>query len=100
VGPDAGPVSLRGSAGVEFERLHFEGRAVAPYTGATNNRNAVAPFLGVMPRFRVAKGAYIATELTVGLSYPTTVVRLAGQEVTDFGKPLGTAALGFEAVWP
>jgi hypothetical protein len=99
-GGESAPVSARCSAGVEYERLHFEGKPVAPYTGATNNRNALAPFVGVMPRFRVAQGAYIATELVVGLSYPTTVVRLAGHETTEFGKPLGTAALGFEAVWP
>ena len=94
-----GPVSLRCSLGVELERLRFEGKPVAPYTGATNNRTAWAPFAGVTPRFRVAKGAYVTTEVMVALAYPTTVVRLAGDEVTDFGRPLGTAALGVEVVW-
>ena len=96
---DSAPVSLRCSAGVEWERLRFEGRPVAPYSGATNSRSAWAPFAGIAPRFRVAKGAYIVTELMVALAYPNTVVRLAGREVTDFGKPLGTVALGLEVVW-
>jgi hypothetical protein len=40
------------------------------------------------------------TELTLALASPTTVVRVAGQEATSFGRPFGTAALELELGLP
>lgn len=100
VGPSASPVSLRCEVGVEHERLRLQGTPNAPYRGATDTVATFAPFVGVAPRFRVASGVYVVTEVALALASPTTVIRLAGREVTDWGRPLGTVAVGLELVWP
>ena len=99
-GEAAAAVSLRCTAGVELDKLRFEGHPTLPYLGATDNRTTFSPFLGLTPRFRVTSSVYVVTELVVALASPTTVVRIAGQDVTSFGRPLGTAALGLELTLP
>jgi hypothetical protein len=93
-------VSLRCAAGVELDKLRFEGHPTSPYLGASENRTAWSAFAGIAPRFRVTSSVHIVTELVVALANPTTVVRIAGREVTSFGRPLGTAALGLELTLP
>jgi hypothetical protein len=56
--------------------------------------------LGLTPRFRVTSSVHVVTELVVALASPATVVRIAGQDVTSFGRPLGTAALALELTLP
>jgi len=56
--------------------------------------------VGLAARFRVAPSLFVLTELTAAIAYPRTVVRLAGREATDWGQPLGTAAIGLEVAWP
>jgi hypothetical protein len=100
VGGNASAVSLRGTAGVELDKLRFEGHATSPYLGATDNRTTWSPFLGVAPRFRLTPSIHVVTELVLALASPSTIVRVAGQEVTSFGRPFGTAALALELTLP
>ena len=100
VGAKSSPVSLRCSAGVELAHLHFDGTANPSYVGAVDTRTTWSPLVGLAARFRVAPSLFVFTELTAALAYPRTVVRLAGREATDWGQPLGTAAIGLEVAWP
>ena len=100
LGNIASPVSFRGAVGLELDWLHFEGTAVAPYLSAKQTRTAWSPFVAATTRFRVASGWYVFTELAAALALPATVVRIAGNEVTDWGRPLATAAVGVELTWP
>lgn len=100
LGPRASPVLLRCKLGIEHERLRLQGKPNAPYRGATDSVSTFAPFVGIAPRFRLAPGVYAVTELALALASPTTVIRLAGHEVTDWGRPLGTVAVGLELMWP
>ncbi len=100
VGARASPVSVRCMAGAELARLRFEGTANPPYAGVIDSRTTVSPVAGVTARFRVASSLFVVTELMVAVAFPRTVVRLAGREVTDWGRPMGTAAVGLELAWP
>jgi len=100
LGAKASPVSVRCMAGVEVARLHFDGTANAPYVSTSDNRTTWAPSAGVTARFRVAPSLYVITEVMAALAFPRTIVRLAGREATDWGRPMGTAAIGLELAWP
>jgi hypothetical protein len=100
VGGQASPVSLRCSAGIELDKLRFEGRPTPPYVGATETRTTWSAFIGAAPHFRLAPSLSVITELVVGVASPTTVVRIAGREATTWGRPQGSAALGLELTWP
>jgi hypothetical protein len=100
IGRQAAPVSLRCEAGIEHERLRLQGRPNPPYRAATDSATTFSPFVGIAPRFRVTGGVYIVTDFVLALASPTTVIRLAGREVTDWGRPLGTVAVGLELEWP
>lgn len=93
-------VSLRCAAGVELDWLRFQGSAIAPYHSAQVTRRAWAPFASATTRFRAAHGFYVFTELSAAFAYPRTVLRVADRELTNWGRPLGTAAFGIELTWP
>ena len=100
LGNGASPVSLRFATGLELDWLHFQGTALSPYLSARQTRTAWSPFVAVTTRFRVASGGYVFTELAAAFAFPSTVVRIAGDEVTHWGLPLATAAIGVELCWP
>ncbi|HEX2870029.1 MAG TPA: hypothetical protein VHP33_02210 [Polyangiaceae bacterium] len=100
LGPRTSPVLLRCKLGIEHERLRLQGKPNAPYRGAIDSVATFAPFVSVAPRFRLAAGLHAVTELALALASPTTVIRVAGHEVTNWGRPLATVAVGLELEWP
>ncbi len=99
-GEAASPVSLRCASGLELDWVRFEGSALSPYRGSKESRTAWAPFVAATTRFRLARSVYVFSELAAAVAFPATVVRVAGAEVTTWGRPLGTAAIGVELTWP
>ena len=100
VGAATAPVTLRCAAGLEFDVLRFEGKALPPYQSATDTRRTRSPFAGASARFRVATGWYVVADLMAELAFPSTTVRIAGSEVSSWGRPLATASIGVELALP
>jgi hypothetical protein len=98
-GRDA-PVSLRITAAAGLGRLELRGQANAAYLGATENRFVAFPSLGVTARVSLASHLRFFVDATGSTAFPKTVVRLAGREATDFGRPALGAALGLELSAP
>lgn len=100
LGDDSSLVSVRALFGAELDRLRFEGHAAEPYESASETRLSLSPFLGGALRLRLTNDVHLWGELAAALSMPRTTVRIANEEVGDFGRPLATAALGLELTWP
>lgn len=100
LGERASPVAVRLGLGAELELLRISGKATPDYVSATDARTSFSPFASVAPRFRLSDGLHAVAELAVGVASPTTTVRIAGRELSDWGRPWGTASLGLELTWP
>jgi len=90
------PVSLRLTAAAGLGRLQLRGQANAAYVSATESRFVACPSLGVTARLALASNLRFFVDATGTTAFPKTVVRLAGREATDFGRPALGAALGLE----
>jgi hypothetical protein len=90
------PVSLRLTAAAGLGRLQLRGQANAAYVSATESRFVACPSLGVTARFALASRLRFFVDATGSTAFPKTVVRLAGREATDFGRPALGAAVGLE----
>jgi hypothetical protein len=101
LGTDAAPLIGRFQAGLALARLAVSGTADAPaYVGAHDDLLAWGPWIGaaVRPRLSTHFSAVFAAD--AGLSFPRTVIRSAGREVTTWGRPLVTGVAGLEVTWP
>jgi hypothetical protein len=94
------PVSLRLTAAAGLGRLQLNGQASAAYVGATDGRFIACPSLGVTAGFALASNLRFFVDATGSSAFPRTVVRLAGREATEFGRPALGAALGLELFTP
>jgi hypothetical protein len=94
------PVSLRLTAAAGLGLLRLSGQASSAYVSATESRFVACPSLGVTARFALASNLRVFVDATGSTAFPKTVVRLAGHEVTDFGRPALGAALGLELSVP
>ena len=93
-------VSLRLTAAAGLGRLQLLGQASSAYISATENRFVACPSLGVTARFALASNLRFFVDATGSTTFPKTVVRLAGREAADFGRPALGAALGLELSAP
>ena len=98
--PWASSLFVRFSAGIALAHLHWQGAANSPNVSAAEDAFAWSPTGGVAAGFRLAAGLRVVGEATLLVGYPRTVVRLAGREVTAWGRPAGTASISFELSLP
>ena len=94
-GPQA-PVSLRLTAAAGVGRLQLSGQASPNYEGVTESRWVACPSLGVTARFALAPHLRLFVDGNGSIAFPKTVVRVAGREATEWGRPALSAALGLE----
>jgi len=90
------PVSLRLTAAAGLGRLQLRGAASPNYLGATETRLVACPSLGVTARLALAPHLRLFTDVAGSIAFPKTVIRLAGREATEWGRPALSAALGLE----
>jgi hypothetical protein len=94
-GPQA-PVSLRLTAAAGVGRLQLGGQASPNYQGVTESRWVACPSLGVTARFALASYLRLFVDGHGSVAFPKTVIRVAGREATEWGRPALSAALGLE----
>jgi hypothetical protein len=94
------PVSLRLTAAAGLGRLQLRGQASPGYVSAIESRFVACPSLGVTARFALASHLRLFVDATGSTAFPKTVLRLAGREAADFGRPALGAALGLELSAP
>lgn len=99
-GPWTSSLFVRFSAGIALARLHWQGAANAPNVSAVEDGFAWSPTGGVAAGFRLAPNVRVIVETMLLVGYPRTVVRLAGRDVTAWGRPAGTASIGVELSLP
>jgi len=90
------PVSLRLTVAAGLGRLQLRGQPSAEYQGATESRWVACPSLGVAARFALASNLRLFVDGSGSIAFPKTVIRLAGREATDWGRPMLSAAVGLE----
>jgi hypothetical protein len=90
------PVSLRLTAAAGVGRLQLRGQPSGSYLGATETRTVASPSLGVTARFALGPHVRFFVDATGSTAFPKTVIRLAGREATDWGRPALSAALGLD----
>jgi hypothetical protein len=91
---------LRFSIGIALEHLRWQGAANAPNLSAVEDVFAWSPTGGLAAGVRLAANLRVVGEATLLVGYPRTVVRLAGRDVTAWGRPAGTASIGIELSLP
>jgi hypothetical protein len=89
-------VSLRLTAAAGLGRLQLRGAAGPNYVGATETHLVACPSLGVTARFVLAPHLRFFADATGSTAFPKTVIRLAGREASEWGRPALGAALGLE----
>jgi hypothetical protein len=100
VSDGAWPISLRLSAGLALARLRLNGTASSPYFGTGEERLTWSPTAGITARLPLARNLSVVSELLALVAYPRTVVRSAGREVSEWGRPAAAGTIGLELAWP
>lgn len=90
------PVSLRLTAAAGLGRLQLRGAASPSYVSATETRLVACPSLSVTARLALAPHLRLFLDGAGSTAFPKTVIRLAGREATEWGRPALSAALGLE----
>jgi hypothetical protein len=93
------PVSLQLGAAAGLGQLHLIGEGTPPYLGATDDRVVVTPSVGITARFFLAPNVSLFANATGAAALPKTVIRLAGREVTTWGRPALAGGVGLEVSW-
>ncbi len=90
------PVSVRLTAALGLGQLQLRGAANPTYVSASDDRFVASPSLGVTLRLALAPGVRLFADAIGSTVFPKTVIRLAGREATQWGRPALSAALGLE----
>jgi hypothetical protein len=90
------PVSLRLTAAAGLGTLQLRGDASAAYVGASEKRLVVCPSLGLTTRISLATNLHVFIDASASTAFPKTVIRLAGREATEWGRPALAGAFGLE----
>lgn len=95
MGHDA-PVSLRLTVAAGLGKLVLRGQATQRYQGVSESRLLACPSLGVTGRFALTSNLRFIVDATGSTAFPKTVIRLAGREASEWGRPALSAAMGLE----
>jgi hypothetical protein len=90
------PVSLRLTAAAGLGSLQLHGAASLGYVGASQHHFVVCPSLGLTTRITVATNLRLVIDALGSTAFPKTVIRLAGRDATDWGRPALAGAFGLE----
>jgi hypothetical protein len=90
------PVSLRLTAAAGLGTLQLRGDATAAYVGASEKRLVACPSLVITARIRLATHLHVFIDASASAAFPKTVIRLAGRDATEWGRPALTGAFGLE----
>jgi hypothetical protein len=94
------PLSVRIGAGIALGRLHLTGTGNPSYLGVSDDRFVASPSVGATLRWFLVPNLDLFADLQGSAAFPKTVVRAAGREVADWGRPALAAAMGLELAWP
>jgi hypothetical protein len=94
-GPKA-PFSLRLTVAAGLGRLQLRGQPSPDYEGVTESRWVACPMLGITARVPLASHLRLFVDGSGSIAFPKTVIRVAGREATEWGRPALAAALGLE----
>jgi hypothetical protein len=89
-------LALRAQLGAELDELRFRGEALAPYVGGEAHLLTLGPWGSLLASLRLGLGLRFAAALAASWAYPRSVVRFAGSEIRDWGRPCLTGAVGVE----
>jgi hypothetical protein len=87
-------------SGLLFGVLALSGAAESPYLGVHEDELVWGPWLGAGLRSSLTSKLGLVFGVDVAFTYPKTVIRSAGDEVTTFGRPLVSGMSGLEMTWP
>ncbi len=99
-GPLGAPLTGSAHAGLLLSRLTISGSAESPYFGVREEAIAWGPWAGLGAHLALADKVGLVLGADMAFTFPKTVVRAAGRELTTWGRPLYAAAAGVEMVWP
>jgi hypothetical protein len=87
-------------AGIAVASLAFRGVARAPYAGVHDHLWSCSPYLGSGLGWRIVSNFGARADVAVGIDASHTVVRFAGREVADWGRPWLAGSAALELSWP
>jgi hypothetical protein len=93
-------LAVRSAAGVALGSLGFSGAARSPYAGVHDHLWSWSPYVGSGLVWRVAPSFGLRADVAVGVDASHTVVRFAGREVADWGRPWLAGSAALELSWP
>ncbi len=87
-------------SGLLFGVLALSGAAESPFFGVHEDELVWGPWLGAGLRSSLTSKLGLVAGVDAAFTYPKTVIRSAGDEVTTFGRPVVSGMLGLEMTWP
>jgi hypothetical protein len=90
------PLGLRLSGGIEWNQIEFTGEVTGTYTGGSVYLSTFAPWLAVGASVRISSQLQLVPQIVGSWAMPRTVVRVAGQELRDWGQPVLAGSLNLE----
>lgn len=93
------PLSGQLLAGAMLTRLTTRGDATAPFVGEEEEHVLAGPWLGGRLELELSSLFAVFLAGDAGLSFPRTVIRSAGRELTSYGRPLISASAGVALLW-
>lgn len=91
--PSTARADARVAAGVWGVLMQMSGVASAPYAGATETVDTVAPHLDVTLGWRFTRRLTVGARLSGAAATPAVTVRFPGRDAATWGRPLGLGAL-------
>jgi hypothetical protein len=93
------PLSGQLLAGAMLTRLTTRGDATTPFVGEEEEHVLAGPWLGGRLELELSSLFAVFLAGDAGLSFPRTVIRSAGRELTSYGRPLISASAGVALSW-
>jgi hypothetical protein len=99
-GARSSPLNGQSTAGFALGSMAFSGVGRSPYAGVREQRWSWSPFVGSGVGWRIVPSLGVRADLAVGVDASHTIVRFAGREVADWGRPWLAGSAALELSWP
>jgi hypothetical protein len=93
------PLSGHLLAGAMLARVTTRGDASAPFVGEEEEHVLAGPWIGARLELELSSFFAVFLAADAGLSFPQTVIRSAGRELTSYGRPLVSGSAGVALLW-
>lgn len=100
LGPRSNWMALRLETGALLSRLVVNGSAQPPYVAEREDRLTAGPWLATGLGVELVPQLSAWANASAAYLFPHTVVRVAGRELTSWGRPMLAARAGLEVCWP